>query len=141
MLKAQIIGYLGKDCILNTVSGKQVINFNVAHSEKFTDNAGVNREKTIWVSCSYWAERTGIAAYLKKGTQVYVEGQIDAKTFTKDNGEVIAQLTCRVNMIQLLGGNKETQPERTLKQETEKSHYSAVEMKSDIPQNDGDLPF
>ena len=34
MIKLQVIGNLGKDCIVNTVNGKTVINFNVAHTEK-----------------------------------------------------------------------------------------------------------
>ena len=141
MQKLILIGHLGNDATLHQLPNKQVINFNLCHTDKWRDATGMVKEKSQWFYCSYFTDKTGILPYLKKGGQVYVEGQIDAKTFTKDNGEVIVQLTCRVNMIQLLGGNKETQPERTLKQETEKSHYSAVEMKSDIPQNDENLPF
>jgi len=77
MIKLQVIGNLGKDCVTNTVNGKNVINFNVAHTEKFKDGSGQQKEKTTWVECAYWTERTGIAPYLKKGTQVYVEGSQD----------------------------------------------------------------
>jgi single-strand DNA-binding protein len=71
MIKLQVIGNLGKDGVVNNVNGKNVINFSVAHTEKFKDAQGVQKDKTIWVECAYWTDRTGIAPYLKKGTQVY----------------------------------------------------------------------
>ena len=49
MIKMQVIGNLGKDCVVNTVNGKNVINFTVAHTEKYRDSAGNNQEKTTWV--------------------------------------------------------------------------------------------
>ena len=51
MIKMQVIGHLGKDCIVNTVNGKNVINFTVAHTEKYRDSQGNNQEKTTWVDC------------------------------------------------------------------------------------------
>ncbi len=66
MIKLQVIGNLGKDCIVNTVNGKNVINFSVAHTEKYKDAQGNPKERTTWVECAYWTDRTGIAPYLKK---------------------------------------------------------------------------
>lgn len=66
MIKLQIIGHLGKDCVVNNVSGKNVINFNVAHAEKYKDAQGAQKDKTIWVECAYWTERIGIAPFFKK---------------------------------------------------------------------------
>ena len=40
MIKLQVIGNLGKDCVTNVVNGKNVINFSVAHTEKFKDAQG-----------------------------------------------------------------------------------------------------
>ena len=45
MIKLMVIGNLGKDCIVNTVNGKNVINFSIAHTEKFKDSTGAQREK------------------------------------------------------------------------------------------------
>jgi len=104
MLRLQAIGNLGKDCITNTVSGKNVINFAIAHTEKFKDAQGVQKEKTTWVDCAYWSEKTGIAPYLKKGQLVYVEGNPELKTYTKNDGTAGTSLTLRVSNIQLLGG-------------------------------------
>ena len=103
MVKLNLIGHIGQDCVVNNVNGKTVINFSVAHTEKWTNSAGQQQEKSLWVSCSYWSERTNLASYLKKGTQVYVEGVPDVKTYTTGRGEVLPQMTLRVQMVQLLG--------------------------------------
>jgi single-strand DNA-binding protein len=103
MIKMQVIGNLGKDCVTNLVNGKNVINFNVAHTEKFRDAQGNQKEKTIWVDCAYWTDRTAIAPYLKKGTQVYAEGSPDMRTYQKTDGTQGVSLTLRVQSVQLLG--------------------------------------
>ncbi|MBY0477493.1 MAG: single-stranded DNA-binding protein [Chitinophagaceae bacterium] len=103
MIKLQVIGNLGKDCVTNTVNGKNVMNFTVAHTEKFKDSSGAQREKTIWVDCAYWSDRTGIAPYLKKGTQVYVEGAPEVRTYQTQDGKSGASLSLRVLTVQLLG--------------------------------------
>ena len=56
------------------------------------------------MDCAYWTERTAVSQYLKKGTQVYVEGQPDIRTYTTQDGRNGASLTLRVGNIQLLGG-------------------------------------
>jgi single-strand DNA-binding protein len=103
MIKLQVIGNLGKDCVTNTVNGKNVINFNVAHTEKFRDAQGNQKDKTIWVECAYWTDRTGIAPYLKKGTQVYAEGTPEVRTYPKNDGTTGVSLSLRVVSVQLLG--------------------------------------
>jgi single-strand DNA-binding protein len=103
MIKLQVIGNLGKDCVTNTVNGKNVINFSVAHTEKFKDAQGNQKDKTIWVECAYWTDRTGIAPYLKKGTQVYAEGTPEVRTYPKNDGTTGVSLTLRVQSVQLLG--------------------------------------
>src|ERR1051325_4813030 len=104
MIKLQIIGNLGKDCVVNTVNGKNVINFTVAHTEKYRDSHGNNQEKTTWVDCAYWTDRTALAPYLTKGKQVYVEGTPEARSFQRNDGTPGASLSVRVREVQLLGG-------------------------------------
>lgn len=113
MLKMQVIGFLGRDAEVNTVNDNTVINFNVAHTEKWKDNQGQVKEKTAWVQCAYWTDKTGIAPYLKKGTQIYAEGTPEAKTYPKNDGTTGVNLIMRVGMVQLLGspsGNNESTP-------------------------------
>jgi len=104
MIKMQIIGNLGKDCVVNTVNGKNVINFTVAHTEKYKDSQGNQQEKTTWVDCAYWTDRTAIAQYLTKGKQVFVEGQPEARSFQRNDGTPGSSLSLRVREVQLLGG-------------------------------------
>lgn len=107
MIKLQVIGNLGKDCVTNAVNGKNVINFSVAHTEKFRDAQGNQKDKTIWVECAYWTDRTGIAPYLRKGTQVYVEGSPEVRSYAKNDGTTGTSLTLRVQSVQLLGNRSE----------------------------------
>ena len=107
MIKLQVIGNLGKDCVVNTVNGKNVINFTVAHTERYRDSQGNQQEKTTWVDCAYWTDRTGISQYLVKGKQVYVEGQPEARSFQRNDGTPGASLSLRVRDVQLLGGRGE----------------------------------
>ena len=107
MIKLQIIGNLGKDCVVNTVNGKTVINFTVAHTEKYKDSQGNLQEKTTWVDCAYWTDRTAISQYLTKGKQIYAEGQPEAKAFQRTDGTPGSSLSLRVREVQLLGGRAE----------------------------------
>ena len=106
MIKLQVIGHLGKDCTTNVVNGKNVINFSVAHSEKYKDNAGNPVERTTWVDCAYWTERTAVAPYLKKGQLVYAEGSPEVRSYTKNDGTTGTSLTLRVLNVQLLGSSR-----------------------------------
>ena len=107
MIKMQVIGRLGKDCVVNAVNGKNVINFTVAHSEKYRDSQGNNQEKTIWVDCAYWTDRTAVSPYLTKGTQVFVEGSPEVRSFTRQDGTAGASLSLRVREVQLLGSKSD----------------------------------
>ena len=109
MIKLQVIGNLGKDCIVKEVNGKTVINFSVAHSERYKDAQGNQKERTTWVECAYWTDRTAIAPYLMKGTTVFAEGSPEADPYTNKEGQAAATLRMRVQNIQLLGGNKDNQ--------------------------------
>jgi single-strand DNA-binding protein len=106
MIKMQVIGNLGRDCVVNTVNGKTVINFTVAHTEKYRDSQGNNQEKTTWVDCAYWTDRTAVAPYLLKGQQVYAEGTPEVRTFQRNDGTAGASLSMRVREVQLLGGRR-----------------------------------
>ena len=107
MIKLQIIGNLGKDCIVKEVNGKNVINFSVAHTERFKDSQGTQKERTTWVECAYWTDRTAIAPYLLKGTTVFAEGSPEADSYTNKEGQAAATLRMRVQNIQLLSSNKD----------------------------------
>ena len=131
MIKLQVIGNLGKDATVNEVNGKNVINFVVAHTERFRDRSGNNQEKTTWVECSYWSEKAGIAPYLTKGQQVFVEGTPEVRAFEKKDGSTGASLSLRVREIQLLGGG--SREANLAKKATNQSQAAAEESIDDLP--------
>lgn len=104
MLKLLLIGNLGKDATINLYDGKSVINFSVAHTEKYKDKNGNNNSKVVWVECAYWVNSTGIAQYLNKGTSVFVEGVPEINVFEKQDGTTGSSLKLKVTSVQLLGG-------------------------------------
>ncbi len=145
MIKMQVIGHLGKDCVVNTVNGKNVINFTVAHSEKYKDSQGTLQEKTIWVDCAYWTDRTAVAPYLQKGTQVFVEGQPEARSFQRNDGTPGSSLSLRVREVQLLGGKSDRGVGGSYQPNTSAaispSSAGNVPSPSDITEPVDDLPF
>lgn len=106
MIKLQIIGNLGKDCIMKEVNGKNVINFSVAHTERFKDSQGNPKDKTTWVECAYWTDRTAVSQYLLRGKLVYVEGIPEADAYMNKEGQAASTLRMRVQNLQLLGGSE-----------------------------------
>ena len=110
--KVQIIGNLGKDPeVRHTNDGRAIVNLSVATAETWRDkNTGEKKEKTEWHRVVIFNE--GLAkiaeAYLKKGSTVYLEGQLQTRKWTDKDGvekystEIVLQ-NFRGEMV-LLGG-------------------------------------
>ena len=145
MIKLQIVGNLGADCIQKEVNGKTVINFNVAHTEKFKDAQGNLKERTTWVNCAYWTDRTAVSQYLKKGKQVYVEGTPEAEAYTNKENQPAATLRMRVRDLQLLGGNTDGNGgNANAGSSNQSSSYSSNKnstVAADVDEAADDLPF
>lgn len=139
MIKLQVIGYLGRDCEMKEVNNKTVINFNVAHSEKFKDSSGNLVDKTIWVKCAYWTDRSAVAQYLKKGKLVYVEGTPDTEAYTNKEGQPASSLKLRVFNLQLLSGSGDNQSDGGGSAGTMSQAVSPVAAEVEEPADD--LPF
>jgi len=105
MIKLEIIGNLGRDAVVTNVNGKNVINFSVCHTESYKDVSGNKVQKSVWVDAAYWSDKTGIVPYLKKGAQVYVEGQPDSRAYSNRQGMADSTITLRVHSIQLLSSS------------------------------------
>jgi single-strand DNA-binding protein len=86
----QIIGNLGADPqIRNTQSGMAIASFRVAATEKWKDSqTGEQKERTEWVSVVVMNEYLSKLAEdrLRKGSQVFVEGQMQTRKWTDNNG-------------------------------------------------------
>lgn len=148
MIKLQVIGNLGKDGTVNTVNGKNVINFSVAHTEKYRDAQGTQKERTTWVECAYWTDKTAIAPYLRKGTQVYVEGTPDVRTYQTNDGRQGAALSLRITNVQLLGTKNNNEEGNSGGYNPQASTYNsntasapAASASADMAEVADDLPF
>jgi len=88
--KVMLIGNLGKDPEVRTfANGGKVCNFSIATSESWKDrNTGERQEKTEWHNVAIFNEGlAGVAErYLKKGSKVYIEGQLQTRKWTDQSG-------------------------------------------------------
>ena len=88
--KATLIGHVGRDPESRTTQGGQVIaNFSLATSESWTDKgSGERKEKTQWHNVVVMNENVAatVEKYVRKGSQVFVEGSIQSRKWTDKNG-------------------------------------------------------
>lgn len=89
--KVILVGHLGKDPEVRALqNGNRVCNFSVATSESWKDKAtGERKEKTEWHRVTIWNDGlVGIAEkYLRKGSKVYVEGQLETRKWQDQSGQ------------------------------------------------------
>jgi len=89
--KVILVGNLGRDPeIRRTQDGRPIANLSVATSENWRDKAtGERREKTEWHSVSIYNENLGRIAeqYLRKGSKVYIEGQLETRKWQDQSGQ------------------------------------------------------
>lgn len=86
--KVLLVGNLGADPeIRSTQSGDKVANLNIATSERWRDRDGNNQEKTEWHRVVIFGKVADIAErYLKKGSKVLIEGKLQTRKWTDQNG-------------------------------------------------------
>src|ERR671938_720520 len=89
--KVILVGNLGKDPEVRRMgSGEPVVNLSVATSESWKDKStGERKEKTEWHRVVIFNENLARVAeqYLKKGSKVYVEGQLQTRKWTDQSGQ------------------------------------------------------
>lgn len=104
--RATLLGRLTRDPeIRSTPSGQSVATIGVATGRVWTDQAGVKQERTEFHNCVLWGKLADIAGqYLSKGRRIYLEGRLETKDWTGQDGvkryrtEIIVE-----NMIMLDG--------------------------------------
>lgn len=134
-----LIGNLGKDPESRYMQdGTQVCNISLAMSEKWTDKSGAKQEKTEWVNVVFYKKLAEIVTeYLRKGSQVYVEGRLETRKYTDKNG--IERYTTQIiaNEMRMLGSKPESISQQQQESRTQnKANVSGFE-DSDID----DIPF
>ena len=103
--KAILVGRLGSDAeTRHTQNGTPVSRVSLAMNRQWTDAEKQVHEETDWIYIVLW-NKESLAAYLTKGTKLYVEGRIQTRSY-EDNGGVKRYVTEVVAQnIVLLGGN------------------------------------
>ena len=105
LCKALIIGRLGRDSEVRfTPQGKPVLSFNLAADSGWGDN-----KQTVWFRVSMWGERAQkLSDMLRKGQQVYVEGNLRTREWDGNDGVRHTDLEVTASEIVLLGGKRES---------------------------------
>jgi len=109
MNKVILIGRLGQDPETKEVNGSTVAKFSLATSETWKDkDTKEKKERTEWHRCEAWGRQAEvIGQYLKKGSLISVEGQLQTRKWT-DKEEVERWTTeIRVSNFKMLGGKNE----------------------------------
>ncbi len=145
--KVILVGNLGKDPEIRTLdSGVKVATFSIATSESYTDrNTNEKVEQTEWHNIVLWRGLAEIAEkYLNKGSQVYVEGKLQTRSYETKEGEKRYTTEIVGRNLTMLGGKRDggsSVPPPT--QEPAQSSAAPATVSSDAteaPATD-DLPF
>jgi single-strand DNA-binding protein len=104
--KVILIGNLGQDPELRyTGSGTAVCNMRLATSETYKDRDGNQVENTEWHTVVAWSRLAEICGeYLKKGSQVYFEGQLQTRQWEDKDGNTRYTTEVKVREMTMLGG-------------------------------------
>ena len=120
MNKVILIGRLGRDPEVRYMpNGEAVCNFSVATSESWKDQSGQHQERTEWHNITMYRRLAEIAGqYLKKGSQVYLEGKIQSRKYQGKDGIERTAYDIIANEMKMLGGGNSEQQAQQAQAET-----------------------
>jgi single-strand DNA-binding protein len=103
--KVILIGNLGRDPEVRYLpSGDAVANITIATTETWKDKGGEKQEQTEWHRVAMFGKTAEIAGeYLKKGSQVYIEGKLQTRKWTDKDGQERYTTEIRADRMQMLG--------------------------------------
>jgi single-strand DNA-binding protein len=104
--KVILVGNLGKDPEVRYMpSGDAITNISVATTDSWKDKNGEKQEKTEWHRVAFFGKLAEIAGeYLKKGSQVYVEGRLQTRKWQDKEGQDRYTTEIVADRMQMLGG-------------------------------------
>ena len=129
--KVILIGNLGKDPEMKfTPTGKETCKFSLATNAKWTDANGEKKEAVTWHNIETWGRLAEICnKYLHKGSQVYIEGRIDNRSWD-DQGVKKYFSSVVAEKVQFLGSKSEVAVDQQYEDEGQ-----GQEMPTDDDQN------
>ena len=105
--KAMLIGNVGRDPevrYLEGNNGAKVATFTLATTERYRDRNGETRENTEWHNIVAWRNTADVVErFVKKGTQVYIEGRIRTRSWDDQSGNKRYTTEILADNLQLLG--------------------------------------
>lgn len=104
--KAILIGNLGKDPEMRYMpGGEAVANITLATTDTWKDKSGTKQEKTEWHRVSFFGRQAEVVGeYLKKGSQIYVEGRIQTRKWQDKDGQDRYTTEIVADRMQMIGG-------------------------------------
>jgi len=132
--KVILVGHLGRDPESRYLpSGDAVTNFSIATSEQWKDkNTGEKKEATEWHRISAFGKLAEICGeYLKKGSQVYIEGKLQTRKWTDKDGVEKYSTEIKAEQMRMLGGKQQSEPAAPAPQK--QGDGGIIDMDDDIP--------
>lgn len=107
--KVILVGNLGQDPEVKYLEGDKVVaNVSLATTESYNDRSGNRIDQTEWHDLEMWDQQAKIAEkYLRKGSQIYVEGKIRTEKWNDENNQPRKRTRIRVLSFSMLGGRPE----------------------------------
>lgn len=128
-----LIGNIGRDSETRfTQLGDAITSFSVALTSGYGE-----KKITTWLNASIFGKRgESLAPYLKKGTQVGISGEFQARPYTTKDGVEKLSLEVRVNDVTLVGGKKDSAPQDSHNEAKSNGfvkHSTGDDFDSDVP--------
>jgi len=146
--KVILIGNLGKDPEVRYMpSGEAIANISVATTDSWKDKSGEKQEKTEWHRVSFFGKLAEIVGeYLKKGSQVYVEGRLQTRKWQDKEGQDKYTTEIVADRMQMLGGRSGAGGGESMTTERPSSASGATAKpaakgKGDFDDFEDDIPF
>ena len=139
------IGNLGRDPdVRRTPAGDAICNFSIACTESWKDKqTGEKKEMTEWVRISFFGKLAEICGqYLKKGSQVYIEGSMRTRKWTDKDGQERYTTEIRGDEMKMLGSRPaSSQPSGQTDHGTDKANGYSPQDKGQFDDLGDDIPF
>lgn len=137
--KVILVGNLGKDPELRyTGSGTAVCNFSLATSDSYKDKDGNVVETTEWHNIVAWQNLAEICAkYLKKGSQIYVEGLLQTRSYEDKEGVTKYITEVKMREMTMLGGASGESSSPASNPQAKKAVFTVFEPDDDLPFSNG----
>lgn len=109
--KVILVGNLGNDPEVRYMpNGNAVANLSLATSESWKDQQGQQQERTEWHRITMYRRLAEIAGeYLKKGSQIYIEGKLQTRKWQDQQGNDKYTTEVIADQLQMLGGRNDSQ--------------------------------